>query len=148
MAVEWGGARRAFSRFKGLETISDAPLEGVYPSDVWGFKKLYNMFLRVALNYKPEFKTLVKQYYYDERAQIILSIIFYQNVYKELDLLGWDKMCEWESNELERAVEKANEKWWKEDIENLVVEYNRRWDRIRRRESDKLKRSVDISDKK
>jgi len=118
---EWGGAKRAFSRFNGLEKISD----GLAPSDIPGSRKSYNTFLHVALEYKPEFRPLTKRYYYDDQAQIILSAIFYQNVYKELDLLGWDKMSEWKSDELERAVDKANEKWWEEDTEYLLAQYNR-----------------------
>jgi hypothetical protein len=123
---EFGGALQALGRFRGLEILRNTSsiYMRFYLSDDKKLTKLYKTFLRVVLDFKPELEVIADRFEYEEKAQIVLSWLFYQDVYKELELLNWDKMPEWTSDELQSAVDRANERWWNE-VTHIVDEYNR-----------------------
>jgi len=125
---EFDGALKAFEKFRGMEYFTKirSPIYfGIDMARDKDLRKRYDVFLELGLNYAPDFKTLVDESDHEYRALILLSWIFYRNVYRELELLGWDKMCEWTRHELQDAVDRANTRWWNEDIEYLSEEYNR-----------------------
>ncbi len=127
---EFTGALRAFSRFRGLEILDEfgvgnTSYVGLSLSTDEELRRLYDIFLRIALDYVPWLKAGVDNSKYEDKALEILSGMFYRNVYEELESLGWDKMCEWTRNELQSAVNRANKRWWDDDVEYLVKEYNR-----------------------
>ena len=80
--------------------------------------------MRIVLDYVPALKAAVDGSKYEDKALEVLSRIFYLNVREELESLGWDKMCEWTRDELQSAVNRANKRWWDDDVEYLVEEYN------------------------
>jgi hypothetical protein len=125
---EFDGALKAFEKFRGMEyfmKIKNPIYFGIDMAEDMDLRKRYDVFLKLGLNYAPDFKTIVDESAHEYKALILLSWIFYRNVYRELELLGWENMCEWTRHELQNAVDKANTRWWNEDIEYLAEEYNR-----------------------
>lgn len=124
---EFGGALRAFERLSGMEYFARirTPIYfGIDMSKDKDLRERYGIFLKLGLNYAPAFKTIVDESEQEDKALMLLSWIFYRNVYRELELLRWERMCEWTRHELRDAVDKANARWWNEDVEYLAEEYN------------------------
>ena len=127
---EYTGALRAFSKLKGLELLDKVGVGntvhiGLSLSTNKELSSLYDTFLHIALDYEPGLKESVDSSEYENKALQILSGIFYLDVYEELKQLGWDRMCKWTRGELRSVVDKANNRWWDEDVECLAKEYNR-----------------------
>jgi len=126
---EFCGALKAFERFRGMEYFAEirSPIYfGIDMARDKDLRKRYDVFLQLGLNYAPDFKSIVDESAYEDKALILLSWIFYRNIYRELELLGCEKkMCEWTRQELQAAVDRANTRWWNEDVEYLAEEYDR-----------------------
>jgi hypothetical protein len=79
----------------------------------------------IIQDYEPELKEFINETEYEYKAWIALSTVFYFNVYEQLELLDWNRMSEWTKEQLQNAVEVANE-YWNEEVEDLAQEYDKR----------------------